>query len=443
MILINVPFLTGQRYNFAVYTFVFFLSFGFCVVVKAQGLNYPGNSPVMDTGAGNARTDADNLFTRNNIAGLTEIAGEDDDIDGKPLRRSKWRFLAEVQGTHFQYQRTFTPFGFQNQVVSSTAITVPNFSGEITFTSKNRRYGFGIGVSQEFGFESKLKDSVTALGNQAQFFDTKVASHDVTFAGAVRLHKKFSIGGSVIVGRGFLVQIGTIPQLATIGIIRQSRLDVSKIGGAGYSIGANWRPLKNLQLGVNFKSQRKYDLNGTLDLFQTSVTPLGLQLAAIKLPVRVPFKFPAVLEAGISIQPIKRLTIAFDTRYFYYRRSLNSVSVLDQTSGTTLAVQTINARNVQLYLLGGYYELDANDKLHFGTGYTTNGIPDATFNPGLTNTGAKSLTGGFSKKVFEGWLIASVTRYFGLDRTIAAAANPTFPGFYRNHGFTVGLAVRK
>ena len=377
------------------------------------------------------------------ITGLTEIASEADDIDGKALRKSKWRFLGEVQGTHFTYRRTFTPFVFQNQVVSSTAITVPNFSGEITFTPKNRRYGFGFGISQVFGFESKLKDSVAALGVQAQSFDTKVASHDITLAGAVRLNKKLSIGGAVIFGRGFLVQIGTIPQLAAIGIIRQSRLDVSKIGGVGYSVGANWRPLKKLQLGVNYKSQRQYTLKGSLDSFLALVTPAGLQLTPIALPVRVPFKFPAVLETGVSIQPIKRLTIAFDARFYYYGKSLDSVSVLDQSSGATIATQTVNARNVQLYLLGGYYELNRNHKLYFGTGYTTNGIPDQTFNPGLTNTGARSLTGGFGKKIREAWWIASLTGYFGLDRTITAAANTTFPGLYQNHGFTIGLAIRK
>ena len=273
------------------------------------------------------------------ITGLTEIASEADDIDGKALRKSKWRFLGEVQGTHFTYRRTFTPFVFQNQVVSSTAITVPNFSGEITFTPKNRRYGFGFGISQVFGFESKLKDSVAALGVQAQSFDTKVASHDITLAGAVRLNKKLSIGGAVIFGRGFLVQIGTIPQLAAIGIIRQSRLDVSKIGGVGYSVGANWRPLKKLQLGVNYKSQRQYNLKGSLDSFLALVTPAGLQLTPIALPVRVPFKFPAVLETGVSIQPIKRLTIAFDARFYYYGKSLDSVSVLDQSSEPQLPLK--------------------------------------------------------------------------------------------------------
>ena len=414
----------------------------FSTAVMSQGLNYPGNSPVMDTGAGNARNDADNLFTRNNIAGLTEIAAEGDGRSGAALKRSKWRFMGEVQGTYFKYERRFTPTGLQAAVTSAGIVKVPSFSGEVTFTTKSRRFGFGVGLSQEFGFESKLKDPA-ALGAQAQFFDTKVASQDITFAGAVRLHKRFSIGGSVIFGRGFLLQIGTIPQIAAIGIIRQSRLDVSKIGGVGYSIGANWRLSDKVTLGINYKSQRKYNFNGTLDAFQPVVTPVGLQLVAFKLPVRVPFRFPAVIESGIAARPIERLVVEFDYRYFFYGRSLDTVNVFDRTTGSIAAGQPVNATNVHLLLLGGYYELNENQKLHFGTGYTTNGIPDATFNPGIMNTGARSLTGGFSKKINGAWWNASLTGYFGLNRTITAANNPNFPGVYSNHGFTVGLGVRR
>ena len=414
----------------------------FSTAVMSQGLNYPGNSPIMYTGAGNARNDADNLFTRNNIAGLTEIADENDGESDTALKRSKWRFTGEVQGTYFKYERQFTPPGLSAAVTSAGIVKVPSFSGEVTFTTKSRRFGFGVGLSQEFGFESKLKDPAV-LGAQAQFFDTKVASQDITFAGAVRLHKRLSVGGSVIFGRGFLLQIGTIPQLAAIGIIRQSRLDVSKISGVGYSIGANWRLSKQVTLGINYKSQRQYNLTGTLDAFQPVITPGGLQLVAFKLPVRVPFRFPAVVESGIAVRPVRRLVVEFDYRYFFYAKSLDTVNVFDSTTGSVVASQPVNAKNVKLFLLGGYYEINENHKLHFGTGFTTNGIPDATFNPGIMNTGARSVTGGFSKRIGGAWWNASATGYFGLNRTITAAGNPNFPGLYSNHGFTIGLGVRR
>lgn len=421
--------------------FIFALSLVMVSSFYSQGLNYPGNSPVMDTGAGNARNDADNLFTRNNIAGLTEIADESDAVSAG-LRKSKWRFMGEMQGTYFRYERSFLPQGFPASVISEGTVKVPNGSGEVTFTSKSRRFGFGIGLSQEFGFESKLKDPST-LGPQAQFFDTKVASHDVTLAGAARLHKRFSVGGSLIFGRAFLLQIGTIPQLAAAGIIRQSRLDVSDIGGFGYSVGANWRPSDKVALGINYKSEREYGLEGTLNAVQPVVTQGGLQLVDFTLPVRVQFRFPAIIESGVAVRPMKRLVVEFDYRYFFYEKSLDIVNVLDRSAGTIVASQAVNARNVHLLLLGGSYDLSDRHKLHFGTGYTTSGIPDATFNPGIMNTGARSLTGGFSKKIGGAWWNASLTGYFGFRRTLSALNNPSFPGEYRNHGFTVGIGIRR
>ena len=103
-----------------------------------------------------------------------------------------------------------------------------------------------------------------------------------------------------------------------------------------------------IQLGANYKSQREYALSGSLDSFLALATPVGLQLTAVRLPVVVPFRFPAVLEAGVSIRQVKRLLIAFDARTYFYERALGTVSVLDWTSGVTIATQPVNAKTVQL-----------------------------------------------------------------------------------------------
>ena len=246
--------------------------------IYAQGINYPGNVPSNNGGAGNARSDADNLFTRNNPAAMTEIGSED-----TPDKKSNWRVMFEAQGAFYRYERKFTPFGFNQTVQSRAKIALPTLSGEITYTAKSKRYAFGVGLSQTFGFESKLKDSETILGSQAQFYDTKVASNDVALAGAYRVHKKLSIGGSLIVGRAFLLQIAPVAQLAAVGIIKQNRLDVSRIGGVGASFNVHFRPTEKVSFGFNYKTARKYDLQGTLDTVLALITPTGLQVAPVQL----------------------------------------------------------------------------------------------------------------------------------------------------------------
>ncbi len=198
--------------------------------IQAQGIKYPGNSPVNNGGAGIARTDADNLFTRNNAAAMTEI----EDEEGRE-NKGRLRVMSEFHFTYYRYQRQWTPFGFNQSVSSKDSIALPIASGEITYTAKSRKFAVGIGLSQTFGFQSKLKDDEKVLGNQAMFFDTRVASNDVAIAGAYQASKRISIGGSFIFGRAFLVQTAPIQQLAQVGIVKLSRLDVKEIGGIGTS----------------------------------------------------------------------------------------------------------------------------------------------------------------------------------------------------------------
>ena len=405
--------------------------------IQAQGINYPGNVPSSSGGAGNARTDADNLFTRNNAAAMTEI--EDVDIT---TQKSKWRFMGEAQGVYYHYQRKYTPGGFGHPIQSAATIALPTLSGEITYTAKNNKYAVGIGLSQTFGFQSKLKDPEQILGNQAQFYDTKVASNDLTFAGAMRLHRKLSIGAAFTVGRGFLVQIAPVPQLSALGIIKQSRLDVSQIGAPGLSISAHLRPSKKLSFGFNYKTARKYDLQGILDTVQPIVSATGLQLLPLQLPVKVPFKIPSIVESGVNIQPTKRFFIDLDYRFYRYSKALDNVTVLDRQSRNNVFTQSINARDVHLFLAGGTYILTESSKIFYGAGFTTNALSDSSFSPGLNNSGGISISGGFGKRISGIWFNIGATGIVALNRKINVAPQNLFPGEYKSQGFIIGFGVR-
>lgn len=404
---------------------------------NAQGINYPGNVPANSGGEGNARTDADNLFTRNNAAALTEI--EDEEI---PNKKSHWRVMVEAQGVYCHYRRIYTPNGFAQSVKSAASIALPTLSGEITYTAGSRRYAFGVGLSQTFGFESKLKDSETVLGNQAQFYDTRTASNDVALAGAIRLHKKLSIGGSFIFGRGFLMQTTPIAQLAAIGIIKQSRLDVSKIGGVGASFNVHFRPTEKVSFGFNYKTARQYDYNGTLDTVQPVITPTGLQLLPLKLSVKVPFKLPSIFEFGIKVQPTKRFFVDFDYRFYRYGKALDRIRVLDKQTGTPIFIQNINAKDVHLLIIGGIYKLNPTTKILLGGGYTTNALSDRSFSPALNNSGGFSLSGGIGRRISNCWINLGVTGIFALYRRINPAPQVPFPGDYKSYGLIVGLGLR-
>jgi long-subunit fatty acid transport protein len=318
----------------------------------------------------------------------------------------------------------------------------PSFSGEITYTSANHSYAFGVGISQVFGNQSKSKDR-EELGSQGQFYDTKVASNDLSFGAAIRLHSRLSVGATFILGRGFVDQKAPTPQLAAAGIIRQSRLDVSDLGAPGISFGVHSRISKRINFGLNFKTKRRYDLEGTLETVQPIISGVGIQLIPLTLDVRVPLKLPSVLETGIVVKPTNKLLLDADYRLYNYRSALHAVSIIEKQSLSVLMTQSINARNVHLFIFGGVYGLNDDTKIHFGSAYITNGIPSQYFSPGLYNSGGGEISGGVGKRLLGRWVNISLMGIFGRDRHVAASQNPTFAGNYKSSGLIVGLGIRR
>src|SRR5215510_10398188 len=72
---------------------VFVLTLG--GAAAAQVINYPVGAPTSTSGAGNARTDPDNFFLRNNIGGMTEIPSRAEEERGGPITctpTNQWHF---------------------------------------------------------------------------------------------------------------------------------------------------------------------------------------------------------------------------------------------------------------------------------------------------------------------------------------------------------------
>src|SRR5262245_47234225 len=78
---------------------VFALMLG--AVVKAQVINLPVGNPVGTSGAGNARTDADNFFIRNNVAGMTDIPFRNQNGQPDLSANGQWRFNGSLQLSTF------------------------------------------------------------------------------------------------------------------------------------------------------------------------------------------------------------------------------------------------------------------------------------------------------------------------------------------------------
>ncbi len=399
------------------------------VVVRAQVINFPVGVPVGTSGAGNARTDTDNFFIRNNVAGMTEIPFRNQNGTQNLSANGQWRFNGSLQLATYLYRRErFLP-GPTQGITSETRLGSPlGLASEFTYTRGDRKFAFGFGAYTIFGFQSKLKDP-PALGPLATFFDTRVASNDFAAGAAVKLHRKMSVGGSFIFGRGFVDLAQPNPNLAPLGIVREDRLDVRSVGAPGISVGLLYSPTTRLSLGINYKTKRSYHLNGSLKTFALVQSPLGVaQVVPVNASVTVNLKPPAIAESGFEIKATEKLRLFADFRFYDYTATFQEVVVRDRKSDQALFALKLDAFDVRSFRSGGLYALNDATILQFGWAYTNKGFPDAVISPGTINTGGFDFSGGVIRRTMDDlWLNISVAVILAQKRTIGPPANPLFP----------------
>src|SRR5262249_30553792 len=144
------------RQFFMILVFVLTLS----GAAAAQVINYPVGAPTATSGAGNARTDPDNFFLRNNIGGMTEIPSRAEEEKGGALvgtPRNQWHFQANLQLSTYHFQRDFAVPGL-GPITSDARLGFPGFPSEVLYVAGDHRYAVGIGTYTMYAFESRLKD---------------------------------------------------------------------------------------------------------------------------------------------------------------------------------------------------------------------------------------------------------------------------------------------
>jgi long-subunit fatty acid transport protein len=423
---------------------VFALALG--AVAKAQVINLPVGIPVGTSGAGNARTDEDNFFIRNNVAGLTDIPfrNQNGQLTQTVSDKGRWRFNGSLQlSTFLDRRERFLP-GPTQGITSETRFGPPlNWASETTFTRGDRKFAFGWGSYTIFGFQSKLKDP-PSLGLLATFFDTRVASNDWAFGVAMKLHPKLSVGGSFIIGRAFVNLARPNPTLAQLGIILQDRLDVHKFGAPGASVGLLYRPTPRLSFGINFKSKRSYNLEGGLRTFVLVPGPSGAsQIVPLNTAVTLKLKLPTIAEGGFEVKATDKLRLFSDFRFYDYSAVFRELVVRAEKSGQPLVTLRLDAFDVRSFRTGALYTLNSATILQFGFAHTSRGLPDFAFSPGTINTGGFDFTSGVIRRVMgDRWLNIGVAGVVAQKRNISPQANPLFPGEYSGWGGVLALGLR-
>lgn len=395
----------------------------------AQGLNYPLGNPTGTGGAGNARTDSDNFFMRNNLAGLTEIPlNDEEEKTGVKTQADKgaWRFNGEIKLLGFRHTRQ--NIYYENAPVLKNTSLTPNFASEMTYTTSNHRFGFGVGTYQIINHSSRLKLDSPFRDEVVNTVDTRVSSTDIALGGAVRLHKTLSVGAAFIFGKAFL-------DFEEPGYGVLQKLSATGFGAPGLSVGVHYRPTSFLSFGANYKSKRKYGLSGVAG---ERPGKFAYYPAREDIKVETEFETPTTVEAGLELKPFRKLIVAADFRFYDNTATLQSPFDLRRKDGnyvyTFFRPQYLFALDVHSFHVGGKYSL--NDKTNVQFGFTTNSNATTSFREDLRDLGVV-FSGALGRRIKNQWLTLGFSVLPGRTRRDYSYVNNS-----RDAGFLFSIGFR-
>ena len=135
--------------------------------------------------------------------------------------------------------------------------------------------------------------------------------------------------------------------------------------GQGFTVGATYKLLSNLALGLSFKSPQWFN-----DFSWNSQYPNGA-------PSNFGFRldYPMIIGGGLSYQPVEDLTLAADLKWINYKDTQGFQNSNFAPTPTGPYVRGFGWQDIWTVALGGQYKVNQRFTLRGGYNYSDNPIP--------------------------------------------------------------------
>jgi long-chain fatty acid transport protein len=320
--------------------------------------------------------------------------------------------------------------------------TPKGFIGDATIPDLALRYRLsdqwvaGLSVTVPYGLMTNYP-----AGWAGRYYALKTSAVTVDIAPSIawQITPALSLGAAVDVeyARGQLtsaVDIGTIGASLKIpgsvpgaldGMARLSGMDWQE----GFSVGANYKILPNVTLGLAYHSAIYHNLAGPLTF---TLDPAGLG-AAIRsasglftnTPGSAKLTTPDMVDGGVRIRLDDRWTVMGELDWTNWSRFQN-LTVIAQNPAQPNDVTQANWHGTVFGSAGAEYALNDLWKLRGGAGYDESPVPDATRNARIPDADRVWLALGVDYRFSPGYgLSLSYGHLFNSDELIALNAGQT------------------
>lgn len=226
----------------------------------------------------------------------------------------------------------------------------------------------GIGISPTFG--NKTEYDFDFVGRDAGYF-AEITQINFNPSIAYKLNDKVSLGFGLNIAHNethFKQGLAFLAAAATT-----NHLDVKGDDwAAGWNIGAMFQLSPSTRIGVTYRSEMKFDLEGKQ---KTSVTDFGSALLANQ-NITATLKTPASASLGVSQKLNDRWEMLGDIGWTDWS-VVNTIQLKNKASGTNLNALSYNFKDTWRIGFGANYQYSDKVKIRFGVAHDKSPVKSA------------------------------------------------------------------
>ncbi len=255
---------------------------------------------------------------------------------------------------------------------------------------------FGFGANNQYGLGTKWDENW--VGSQLAV-ETEIRTFFFSGVIAYKISDQLSIGAGPVFAYGDVI----ISKQNSLGQFQGNAfLELSGDATAfGYAAGILYKPSEMFSFGLSYRSQVKFEFDGTAELTAPKVLLENGQIPYG--PVSAPMTTPENITLGIAYFPTDNITVTGDFQYIGWD-SYDKLAVTfnDFTDEYGDKIQSINPRNFEnawIARLGAEYKLSEDFALRGGLLYDSNPVKDEKLDPTLPDADRLGLNIGFGYQI--------------------------------------------
>lgn len=339
--------------------------------------------------------------------------------------------ITQLRGTHFSIGATYiapmSTFTGPDPLPTESKLKKKYFTpATFYFTqSLGEKFSVGLGFNSPFGLGTEWDGNWVG---KYKTTETEIRTFNVTPVVAYKVTDNFSVAAGFTVSYADVLiarklQLMLAPPITPVVVVYpDANLELEGDDVAyGYALALFYKPIESLSLGLSFKSEIKYDFEGTATTTYDASVPAALVARFPKGDITAPLTTPMVLSFGAAYKVNENWNATADFQYNGWSSYKElAVTFKDMPTGTTNpSVSKRDFENSFIVRGGTEYRMKQGLALRAGLFYDKNPIKDERLDPTLPDADRLGLTAGLGYSITPSLSVDIAYLYLSfMDRTI-------------------------